>query len=93
MTSVAVAHKITTEDVKAPADMSHQTGDSAARYYCRGCGEPLLGGETRQFHPDCLKADKRRRTREGRLREQTKFQTWLRRLKCPQCGRKFGKPG
>jgi hypothetical protein len=57
-----------------------------AQYYCRGCGEKLPPDWHAQFHPACLKADKRRRTQERRQLEQERFLTWLARQKCPACG-------
>jgi len=57
-----------------------------AQYYCRGCGEKLPPDCHAQFHPTCLKADKRRRTQERRQLEQERFLAWLARQKCPACG-------
>ena len=57
-----------------------------AQYYCRGCGEKLPPDCHAQFHPACLKADKRRRTQERRQLEQERFLAWLARQKCPACG-------
>ncbi len=42
-------------------------------YYCRGCGEKLPSDCHAQFHPECLKADKRRRTHEKRRLEQERL--------------------
>ena len=55
-------------------------------YYCRGCGGPLPQGSPARFHPECLKADKRRRIAERRQRETQQFHKWLRRCRCPECG-------
>jgi len=44
-----------------------------AQYYCRGCGEKLPPDCHAQFHPACLKADKRRRTQERRQLEHERF--------------------
>ena len=55
-------------------------------YYCRGCGEKLPPDWHAQFHPECLKADKRRRTNEKRLLERERLLAWLERQKCPVCG-------
>ena len=57
-----------------------------AQYYCRGCGEKLPLDCHAQFHPACLKADKRRRTQEKRLEQQRKLLAEVRRLTCPACG-------
>jgi len=54
-------------------------------YYCRGCGAPLPQGSSARFHPECLKADKRRRIAERRQRETQRLHKWLRRRKCPDC--------
>ena len=56
-------------------------------YFCRGCGNPLAPGQARaQFHPECLKADKARRVRETREREERAFANRLSKLRCPHCG-------
>ena len=55
-------------------------------YYCSGCGEKLPSDCQAQFHPECLKADKRRRTHEKRRLEQERLLAWLERQKCPACG-------
>ena len=57
-----------------------------AHYYCRGCGENLPPEWHAQFHPACLKADKRRRMQDRRRLEQERFLAWLERQKCPVCG-------
>jgi len=62
-------------------------------YYCRGCGGPLPPGFRGLFHhPDCLKADKRRRTSKKRRLERERFEVWLSRQRCPECGVRLG-PG
>ena len=59
-------------------------------YFCRGCGNPLAPGQARaQFHPECLKADKARRVRETREREERAFGNRLSRLRCPHCGERY----
>src|ERR1700680_1001152 len=55
-------------------------------YFCRGCARPMPRGFQGHFHPDCLKADKRRRTSEKRRVEREKFEAWLAHQQCPQCG-------
>lgn len=60
------------------------------QHYCLGCGKPLPPGRRGLFHHDCLKADKRYRTSERRRREREKFQSWLRRQRCPRCGARLG---
>jgi hypothetical protein len=62
------------EDIQPPA------------HYCRGCGDALPQGSSARFHPECLKADKRRRIAWRRQRETQRLHTWLRRRKCPDCG-------
>src|ERR1700730_1764883 len=57
-----------------------------SQYYCRGCGEKLPPDWHAQFHPECLKADKRRRTYEKRRLEQERLLAQLERQKCPACG-------
>lgn len=59
-------------------------------YYCRGCGDPLPRSSRSLFHPDCLRADKRYRTREKRRLEREKLEAWLRRLRCRECGAQLG---
>ncbi len=39
-----------------------------------------------QFHPQCLKDDKRRRVRQKRAAEQLRFRLWLRKIRCDHCG-------
>lgn len=58
------------------------------QYFCRGCGKPLPLGRS-QFHPECLKADKARRVRERRERQDVVFATRLARLRCPHCGEQY----
>lgn len=65
--------------------------DGTRQYHCRGCGVPLPFGFRGLFHPDCLKADKRRRTREKRRVEREKFEAWLRRLQCRECETSLGR--
>ncbi len=59
------------------------------RYHCRGCGDPLPVAWRVLFHPDCLKADKRRRIREKRRREQERIWKWLRKNGCAGCQANF----
>jgi hypothetical protein len=61
------------------------------RYFCRGCGQPLPADWHGQFHPECLKADKRRRTQEKRQLERQRFEAWMRAQHCPQCGTTIGR--
>ena len=61
-----------------------------AIHHCRGCGGPLVLGFRGFFHPDCLKADKRYRTRKKRRRERERFEAWLKRQRCHGCGAKLG---
>lgn len=57
----------------------------SCNYFCRGCGDPLPRGFHGQFHRDCLKADKRRRTNQKRRLEREKFEAWLADQRCPKC--------
>jgi hypothetical protein len=59
-------------------------------HFCRGCGQPLPPGSRRLFHPDCLKADKRRRVREQRQQQYELFARWLLQQSCPKCGARCG---
>jgi hypothetical protein len=66
--------------------MNGSTAPQGTRYYCRGCGEKLPSDWHAQFHPECLKADKRRRTQEKRRLEKERLLEWLERQRCPACG-------
>ena len=59
-------------------------------HFCRGCGGELLRSSRSYFHPECMKADKRRRTRERRAREREQFARWLREVPCPHCRHRYG---
>lgn len=71
-------------------DMKSDQGPDPARQekkqYCRGCGGVLPPGVRAHFHKECLRADKRSRISEDRAREHEKFQRWLKKLRCPNCG-------
>jgi hypothetical protein len=56
------------------------------RYYCRGCGKPFPAGVLAHFHKECLRIDKRERTRERRRKEQEMVQRSLDKLRCSNCG-------
>jgi hypothetical protein len=60
------------------------------RHFCRGCGRELPAQFCGLFHKDCLKVDKRRRVQELRRKEQERFQVWLRKQVCTNCGVRFG---
>lgn len=60
------------------------------RYYCRGCGQPLVAGVRSHFHRECLKSDKKERVRKQRRLEQMRFEAWLQRRQCPKCGERYG---
>jgi hypothetical protein len=66
------------------------SGRALGPYFCRVCGRQLPVGSRRFFHADCLKADKRHRTRETRRLEGERFEEWLKRQRCALCGAKFG---
>ena len=59
-------------------------------HFCRGCGRELPLGSRNYFHRECMKADKRRRTRERRARERELFARWLGHVLCPHCGLRYG---
>jgi predicted SprT family Zn-dependent metalloprotease len=60
------------------------------QYFCRGCGKPLPPDRSRQqFHPECLKADKARRTREKRERRKQDVGTRVSQFRCPHCGEHY----
>ena len=63
---------------------------NVARHYCRGCGRLLPPDFKGLFHPDCLKVDKRYRTSEKRRHERERFEAWLKRQRCHDCGAKLG---
>ncbi len=70
--------------------MSNALPDAnVTRHYCRGCGRLLPPGFKGLFHPDCLKADKRRRMQEKRRKEREKSWQWLRKHGCGECQAKF----
>ena len=78
--------------------MNVRQEDGQPHYYCRGCGALLPPGFQGQFHPDCRKADKRRRVRVKREAERKRFAEWVSRRSCPQCGTRLrqsvkGAPG
>ena len=62
---------------------------NVTRHYCRGCGRLLPPGFKGLFHPDCLKADKRRRVQEKRRKEREKTWQWLRKHGCGECQARF----
>jgi hypothetical protein len=63
--------------------------EAKPRHYCRGCGGPLAPDFKGLFHPDCLKADKRRRMREKRNWERKRIWIWLRKHGCGECQARF----
>ena len=69
--------------------MNGNKAPAGSHYFCRGCGDPLPSDWHGQFHPECLKADKRQRTQEKRRLERARLQQWLQRQRCPQCGAVF----
>ena len=73
-----------------PIVSSTMRGVKLTQHYCRGCGKPLLVSWRGLFHPDCLRADKRYRTREKRRHERERFEAWLKRRRCHECGAKLG---
>jgi len=67
----------------------HAPGEGAAQisvYFCRGCGKALPLGFRGQFHPQCLAADKRRRTQEKRRQERQMIHAAIAKLRCSDCG-------
>ena len=76
----------TTSSIPGAKKMYGSRAPLGAQYYCRGCGEKLPPDWHAQFHPQCLKADKRRRTQERRRWERERLLALLERQKCPVCG-------
>ena len=70
--------------------MSEEKSKSERPRFCRGCGKPLLEEGRRQFHPECLRADKRWRMSEQRKRLWEQFKKWLAHQVCPHCGSQWG---
>jgi|SRR5579872_7062762 len=62
------------------------------QYFCRGCGQGLPPDWHGQFHPECLKTDKRRRIQEKRRLERERFHAWIARQQCPECGASMKAP-
>jgi hypothetical protein len=58
-------------------------------YYCRGCGCALPSDFHGHFHKECLRADKRRRVRVRRKGEQARFEHWLQKQHCHNCGARY----
>lgn len=75
------------------ADLGLAGGHEPRLHFCRGCGRSLALGFRGQFHEECLRADKRSRTREQRQREQERFKAWLQKQLCPKCGVRYGEAG
>ncbi len=69
--------------------MRKHPGMRPAIHHCRGCGGLLAPDFKGLFHPDCLKADKRRRMREKRRKEREGTKQWLRKHGCGECQAKF----
>ena len=63
--------------------------DPRPSYYCRGCGRSLPRGFRGHFHKECLGADKRRRIRLRRKKEQIRFEAWLSQQHCNVCGARY----
>lgn len=61
-----------------------------SRHFCRGCGAKLPTGFRGHFHGECLRRDKKSRIAERRRREQERFQRWLEKQVCLNCGAKYG---
>jgi hypothetical protein len=70
-------------------DLSRADSEEPQRHYCRGCGRSLPLGFRGQFHKECLRADKRSRTREQRQGERERFKARLQKQLCPQCGARY----
>jgi hypothetical protein len=70
-------------------DLSLARSQEARIHYCRGCGRSLPPRFRGQFHKECLRADKRNRTCERRLREQERFKARLQKQRCPKCGARY----
>ena len=63
----------------------------STQHHCRGCGNLLPAGARNQFHQLRLRADKRSRVTERRRMEQERFQRWMGKQVCPNCGTRYGK--
>ena len=89
---------VPTESIAIPELIDHQAAggvlasaadaneDAKQTYFCRGCGFRLQPGFRGHFHKECLRADKRRRVKGQRQREQKRFQAWLQHQHCLKCG-------
>jgi hypothetical protein len=55
-------------------DLGPAGSQEPRRHYCRGCGQSLSLGSRGQFHKECLRADKRARTRCIRLGRYARFE-------------------
>jgi hypothetical protein len=74
----------------ASAEPTSVKSRDLSSHFCRACGDALAPGSRNVFHSQCLRADKRRRTREERQRERERFGKWLSRQVCPRCGAQLG---
>jgi len=63
--------------------------DRPRQYFCCVCRKKLPRHHRGYFHKECLREDKRRRTREKREQERNRFRAWVRRRKCFTCGGAF----
>ena len=70
-------------------DLGVAGGQEPRGHYCRGCGRSLPLGFRGQFHKECLRADKRSRTREQRQGERERFKARLQKQLCPKCGARY----
>jgi hypothetical protein len=66
-----------------------KTERQGPNYYCRGCGCALPSDFHGHFHKECLRADKRRRVQARRKGEQARFEHWLQKQHCHNCGARY----
>jgi hypothetical protein len=72
-----------------PNSMRTDQSREQRRSYCRGCGQQLPPGLRSHFHKECLRLDKRERTRDQRRREEQRLSERLLKLCCPKCGARY----
>jgi len=66
--------------------------DRPRQYSCCACRTKLPQHHRGYSHKECLRQDKRRRTREKREQERKRFEALRRRSKCFTCGDAFAEP-
>jgi hypothetical protein len=94
ITNRSLVHETSPSESSEKGNLVSQVNSRAAeteqrRYYCRGCGRPLVAGVRSHFHSECLKSDKKERVRKQRRLERMRFEAWLHRQHCPKCGARY----